>query len=90
MTTGARRKDMRRTLSRSSPHVHRVFSNLKTWLAGTHHGVGEQHLQHYLNEYVFRFNRRRAPMAAFQSLLGLASQHQPTTYHMLYDGESTG
>ena len=58
--------------------------------AGTHHGVGEQHLQHYLNEYVFRFNRRRAPMAAFQSLLGLASQHQPTTYHMLYDGESTG
>ena len=29
-------------------------------------------------------------MAAFQSLLGLASQHQPTTYHMLYDGESTG
>jgi transposase-like protein len=72
------------------PRVHRVFSNLKTWLAGTHHGVGEQHLQHYLNEYVFRFNRRRAPMAAFQSLLGLASQHQPTTYHMLYDGESTG
>ena len=55
------------------PRVHRVFSNLKTWLAGTHHGVGEQHLQHYLNEYVFRFNRRRAPMAAFQSLLGLTT-----------------
>ena len=72
------------------PRVHRVFSNLKTWLAGTHHGVGEQHLQHYLNEYVFRFNRRRAPMAAFQSLLGLASQHEPTTYNMLYDGEQTG
>jgi len=72
------------------PRVHRVFSNLKTWLAGTHHGVGEQHLQHYLNEYVFRLNRRRAPMAAFQSLLGFASQHQPTTYNMLYDGERTG
>jgi len=72
------------------PRVHRVFSNLKTWLAGTHHGVGEQHLQHYLNEYVFRFNRRRKPMAAFQSLLGLASQHEPTTYNMLYDGERTG
>ena len=72
------------------PRVHRVFSNLKTWLAGTHHGVGEQHLQHYLNEYVFRFNRRRAPMAALQSLLGLASQHEPTTYNMLYDGERTG
>ena len=72
------------------PRVHRVFSNLKTWLAGTHHGVGEQHLQHYLNEYVLRFNRRRAPMAAFQSLLGFASQYEPTTYNMLYDGESTG
>ena len=72
------------------PRVHRVFSNLKTWLAATHHGVSEQHLQHYLDEYVFRFNRRRAPMAAFQSLLGFASQHKPTTYNMLYDGERTG
>ena len=76
--------------TRLFPRVHRVFSNLKTWLAGTHHGVGRQHLQHYLNEYVFRFNRRRRPMAAFQSLLGLASQHEPTTYNMLYDGERTG
>ena len=72
------------------PRVHRVFSNLKAWLTGTHHGVGQQHLQHYLNEYMFRFNRRRTPMAAFQSLLGLTSEHGPTTYNMLYDGESTG
>ena len=72
-------------LRKSEPTPH-----LKTWLAGTHHGVGEQHLQHYLNEHVFRFNRRRAPMAAFQSLLGFASQHEPTTYNMLYDGELTG
>jgi transposase-like protein len=72
------------------PRVHRVFSNLKTWLTGTHHGVGAHHLQHYLDEYVFRFNRRRTPMAAFQSLLGLTSQHEPTTYNMMYDGESSG
>jgi len=32
-----------------------------------------------LNEFVFRFNRRRTPMAAFQSLLGLTGQHSPTT-----------
>ena len=57
MTTGARRKDMPKNAVTLFPRVHRVFSNLKTWLAGTHHGVGEQHLQHYLNEYVFRFNR---------------------------------
>lgn len=69
------------------PRVHRTFSNLKTWLAGTHHGVSSKHLPHYVNEFVFRFNRRRTPMAAFQSLLGLTSQHTPTTYKMLYSGE---
>jgi len=39
---------------------------------------------------VFRFNRRRIPMAAFQSLLGLTTQHPPTTYKMLYATEPTG
>jgi transposase-like protein len=72
------------------PRIHRVFSNLKTWLAGTHHGVGKEHLPQYLDEFVFRFNRRRTPMAAFQSLLGLTTVHGPTTYHQLYAGESTG
>ena len=72
------------------PRVHRTFSNLKTWLKGTHHGVGAKHLPHYLDEFVFRFNRRRTPMAAFQSLLGLSMQHPPTTYQMLYAAKLTG
>jgi hypothetical protein len=38
---------------------------------------------------VFRFNRRRVPMAVFQNLLGLGSQQQPTTYKQLYGVEST-
>jgi Transposase zinc-ribbon domain/ISXO2-like transposase domain len=43
----------------SLPHIHRVFSNLKTWLLGTHHGrIEQKYLQAYLNEYTFRFNRR--------------------------------
>ena len=58
-------------------HIHRAFSNLKTWLAGTHHGVEPKYLQNYLDEFVFRFNRRNTPMAAFQSLLGIASSIQP-------------
>jgi hypothetical protein len=66
------------------PRVHRTFSNRKTWLAGTHHGVSSKHLPHCVNEFVFRFNRRRTPLDAFQSLLGLTSQHTPTTYKMLY------
>ena len=66
------------------PRVHRVISNLKTWLQGTHRGVSKEHLQVYLDEYVFRFNRRRTPMAAFQSLLGLGGHQPPTTYRQIY------
>lgn len=66
------------------PHVHRVFSNLKSWLIGTHHGVSPQHLPAYLNEYVFRFNRRGTPMAAFQTVLGLADERIGPTYDQIY------
>jgi len=62
-------------------NIHRIFSNLKAWLLGTHHGaVRRQHIQAYLNEYTFRFNRRKTPMAAFQTALGLASQRLGPTY----------
>lgn len=41
-------------------HCHWAISNLKRWLLGTHHGaVREKHLQAYLDEFAFRFNRRR-------------------------------
>ena len=52
--------------------------------------AGAKHLPHYIDEFVFRFNRRRTPMAAFQTLLGLATQHAPTSYKMLYAAEATG
>ena len=52
------------------PIIHLVFANLKTWLNGIHHGVSHQHLQAYLNEFTFRFNRRFYPFNAFRSLLG--------------------
>jgi transposase-like protein len=67
-------------------HIHRVFGNLKTWLEGTHHGVSEKHLQAYLNEFTFRFNRRRTPMAAFQTVLGLGTQREGPSYLGLYKG----
>jgi len=73
------------------PRVHRAISNLKSWLRGTHRGVSGAHLQVYLDEYVFRFNRRDTPMAAFQTLLGLGSQHEPTSYRqILARAERTG
>ena len=68
--------------------IHRVFSNLKTWLDGTHHGrVEPQHLQAYLNEFVFRFNRRFYPRTAFHSVLGIAARTVSPTYAQLYSGK---
>jgi hypothetical protein len=72
------------------PMIHLVFSNLKTWILGTHHGaIGQQHLQAYLNEYVFRFNRRFYPMTSFNSVLGLAAHSTSPTYEQLYSGDWT-
>ena len=46
---------------KSFPHVHLVASLLKRWLGATHQGgVQKQHLQGYLDEFTFRFNRRRS------------------------------
>ena len=67
------------------PLVHLVFGNLKTWLNGVHHGVSPQHLQAYLNEFTFRFNRRFFPFNAFRSLLGIGVATMPTSYAALYN-----
>ena len=70
------------------PMIHLVFSNLKTWILGTHHGaIGQHHLQAYLNEYIFRFNRRSYPMTAFNSVLGLSAHAESPTYEALYSGD---
>ena len=65
------------------PWVHRVFANAKRWALGVYHGPRTEHLQGYLDEFVFRFNRRRAPHAAFDRLLGLSLTLEPATYRML-------
>jgi len=67
------------------PKAHRAISNLKAWMHGTHRGVSDQHLQSYLDEFVFRHNRRSTPMAAFQTLLGLGLAHEPISYRDFID-----
>lgn len=69
------------------PIVHLMFGNLKTWLRGIHHGVSPQHLQAYLNEFAFRFNRRFYPFNSFRSLLGISGRTAGPTYEGLYSGE---
>ena len=69
------------------PIIHLIFSNLKGWLRGIHHGVSPKHLQAYLNEFTFRFNRRFYPFNAFRSLLGIGGEVAAPTYTDLYSGE---
>ncbi|MGH8103600.1 MAG: IS1595 family transposase [bacterium] len=72
------------------PQIHRAFGNLKAELVGTYHGVDPKHLQAYLNEFVFRFNRRITPMAAFQTALGIGSHIQAPTYEDIYTAGEPG
>ena len=65
------------------PGVHRIASLTKRWLLGTHQGsVDDAHLPDYLNEFVFRFNRRRSRSRGmlFYRVLELAVAHDPVRY----------
>jgi hypothetical protein len=72
------------------PWVHRIFSNLKNWALGVYHGLRTEHLQAYLDEFVFRFNRQRTPHAVFRTLLGIGLAIRPATYKMLIAAEQEG
>jgi hypothetical protein len=58
----------------------RCFAVIPIWR------VSHQHLQAYLNEFTFRFNRRFYPFNAFRSLLGIAGGVAAPTYAELYSG----
>lgn len=68
------------------PHVNRVISLLKRWLLGTHQGrVSKKHLQHYLDEFVFRHNRRKSKDVGllFQRMIKQSAETSPTHYKCL-------
>ena len=68
------------------PAIHLVFGLAKRWLLGTHHGaVSKKHLGAYLDEFVFRFNRRTAKSLShrFARVIEHAVQTKPTTYRAL-------
>jgi transposase-like protein len=68
------------------PGVHRIASLTKRWLLGTHQGaVDSAHLPSYLDEFVFRFNRRRSRSRGmlFYRVLELAVAHGPVRYQDL-------
>lgn len=73
------------------PRVHRVVSLLKRWLLGTHQGaIGHAHLDYYLDEFTFRFNRRtsRSRGKLFYRLLQQAVQIDPVPYKDIVGGNA--
>jgi len=75
------------------PRVHRVISLLKLWLLGTHQGaVGQEHLDDYLNEFVFRFNRRTSASRGklFYRLAQQAVQIDPVPFGVLIKPQPVG
>jgi transposase-like protein len=72
------------------PRIHLVASLLKRWLLGTHQGaVSTRHLDYYLDEFTFRFNRRTSQSRGklFYRLLQQAVQVDPVPYKMLVGGK---
>jgi len=72
------------------PRVHRVAALLKRWILGTHQGsVSDKHLDYYLDEFTFRFNRRhsRARGLLFYRLVQQATQVAPVPYRQIVDRE---
>ncbi len=79
--------------SKLLPGVHKVSWLAKRWLLGTHQGwVDAAHLPGYLNEFVFRFNRRRSRSRGlvFYRVLELAAAHDPVRYRDLIANPRTG
>jgi transposase-like protein len=74
------------------PRVHLVASLLKRWLLGTHQGaVSFAYLEYYLDEFTFRFNRRRSRLRGqlFQRLLEQAVAVEPVPYKKLVEAGET-
>jgi transposase-like protein len=71
------------------PHVHLVASLLKRWLLGTHQGaVSPRHLEYYLDEFTFRFNRRSSKSRGllFYRLVECAVSTPAYSYQALVGG----
>jgi transposase-like protein len=84
------KKTDKNAATRLLPRVHRVASLLKRWLLGTHQGAVEpEHLDYYLDEFAFRFNRRtsRSRGKLFYRLLQQAVEIPPTTYREMIGGK---
>jgi len=71
------------------PWVHRVISNVKAVIRGSHRGVSEKHLQAYLSEICYRFNRRFWEKELFDRLVKACISAQTITHGDLVRGQQS-
>ena len=86
-------KGKKKTASELMPRVHRIASLLKRWILGTHQGaVSHEHLEYYLDEFTFRFNRRRSRNRGklFYRLVQQAVAIDPVPYKSIVKGAIVG
>ncbi len=74
----------------SLPHIHRVFAYAKRWGLGVYHGLRRKHIDTYLEEFAFRFNRRRSRHASFDTILGIAMRRGHASYADIKNGVMRG
>jgi transposase-like protein len=83
----------RRQASKLLPYTNRLMALVKRWLLGTHQGrVSRKHLQQYLEEFAFRFNRRKSRHVGwlFNRMLQQSMQAQPTPYRQIVKPQHLG
>jgi transposase-like protein len=77
------RKELNEFGELSAKSVEGAFSLFKRGVIGSYHHLSEDHLDSYLNEFCFRFNRRRQQPYMFQSILKELTRKKPLTYKTL-------
>ncbi len=69
--------------------LHTIISNIKAFIGGTYHGLGKKHLQRYLDEFCYRFNRRKFESQLFNRLITACVEGLSITYKRLVGLEET-
>ena len=83
---GYRHRRIPRAGNKELPRVHRIAALLKRWILGTFQGrMSDKHIQHYLDEFAFRFNRRNSALRGqlFYRLIQQCVGREPTSYRAI-------
>ena len=70
---------------KSFPEIHLIIMDFKSWLRGIHHKCQYRYLQNYLDEFIFRFNRRNSEKGIFNTIVNRFMEESPWPWKWLYE-----